>query len=215
MNEVSFLGVSKDSSAIVMDMLSELYGQERFSFYPNKDFDVVPFLPEKAYPFEVHEVGSHLPESVQVFFGATGPENKQAIYLDFKSGFGISEERYVSLIHPTAYLAPSAVLENGVLVEPGVIVSAQCRIEFGVSLKRGVRIGHHNKIGRYTDINPGVTLSGMVHIGEGCLIGSGTVIKDNITIGANTTIGVGSVVTRDIPSDCVAFGNPCKVVRQK
>lgn len=215
MSNLSFLGVSKDSAAILMDMLAELNQQESFNFYLNKDFDIIPYLPEKAYPFLIHPVGSCPPESEQVFFGATGPSNKSTIFSDFETLFKVSKSRYATLIHPTAYLAPSAVAEAGVLIEPGVIVSAQSRIEFGVSLKRGARLGHHNKIGRFSDINPGVTLSGMVTIGEGCLIGSGTVIKDNISIGANTTIGIGSVVTKDIPANCVAFGNPCKVIREK
>ena len=39
------------------------------------------------------------------------------------------------------------------------------------------------------------------------------IILPGVTIGDNTTIGAGSVVTKDIPSDVVAAGNPCKVIR--
>lgn len=53
-----------------------------------------------------------------------------------------------------------------------------------------------------------------VHIGKNCWIGAGTVIVPGITIGDNTVIGAGSVVTKDIPSDVVAVGNPCKVLRK-
>lgn len=69
-------------------------------------------------------------------------------------------------------------------------------------------------IGDFSDINPGVVISGKVNIGTGCTIGSGAVIKDNISIGDHTVIGIGSVVTKDIPENCIAFGNPCKVVRK-
>lgn len=53
-----------------------------------------------------------------------------------------------------------------------------------------------------------------VHIGKNCWIGAGAVIVPGVTIGDNTIIGAGSVVTKDIPSNVVAVGNPCKVLRE-
>ena len=53
-----------------------------------------------------------------------------------------------------------------------------------------------------------------VHIGRNCWIGAGALIMPGVTIGDNTVIGAGSVVTRDIPSNVVAVGNPCKVMRE-
>ncbi len=52
-----------------------------------------------------------------------------------------------------------------------------------------------------------------VTIGENVWIGGNTVILPGVTIGNNTTIGAGSVVTKSIPENCLAVGNPCKVVR--
>lgn len=53
-----------------------------------------------------------------------------------------------------------------------------------------------------------------VHIGKNCWIGAGAVILPGVTIGDNTVIGAGSVVTKDIPSNVVAVGNPCRVLRE-
>ena len=53
-----------------------------------------------------------------------------------------------------------------------------------------------------------------VHIGRNCWIGAGALIMPGVTIGDNTVIGAGSVVTKDIPSNVVAVGNPCKVMRE-
>ena len=52
-----------------------------------------------------------------------------------------------------------------------------------------------------------------VHIGRNCWIGAGAVIVPGVSIGDNTVIGAGRVVTKDIPSDVVAVGNPCRVLR--
>lgn len=52
-----------------------------------------------------------------------------------------------------------------------------------------------------------------VEIGKNVWIGGGTIILPGVTIGDNTTIGAGSVVTRSIPPNVMAFGNPCRVIR--
>ena len=52
-----------------------------------------------------------------------------------------------------------------------------------------------------------------VSIGDNCWIGANTVICPGVTIGENSVIGAGSVVTRDIPANVVAAGNPCRVIR--
>jgi galactoside O-acetyltransferase len=53
-----------------------------------------------------------------------------------------------------------------------------------------------------------------IHIGKNCWLGSGVLVLPGVTIGDDTVIGAGSVVTRDIPSNVVAVGNPCRVVRE-
>lgn len=52
-----------------------------------------------------------------------------------------------------------------------------------------------------------------VKIGDNCWIGGGSIILNGVTIGKNTVIGAGSVVTKDIPDNVVAVGNPCKVIK--
>ena len=52
-----------------------------------------------------------------------------------------------------------------------------------------------------------------ISIGEDVWVGGNTVICPGVTIGSRSIIGAGSVVTKDIPADAVAAGNPCKVIR--
>lgn len=90
----------------------------------------------------------------------------------------------------------------------------------------------HIYVGDYTMFGPNVTVATAahpilpelreqlyqynkpVHIGRNCWIGAGAIILPGVTIGDNTVIGAGSVVTKDIPSDVVAVGNPCRVLRE-
>ncbi|WP_440888341.1 sugar O-acetyltransferase [Vibrio sp. WZ-1] len=53
-----------------------------------------------------------------------------------------------------------------------------------------------------------------VHIGNNVWIGANSVVLPGVRIGANSVIGAGSVVTKDIPANVVAVGNPCRVLRE-
>ena len=62
--------------------------------------------------------------------------------------------------------------------------------------------------------NSGLEYAYPVNIGNNVWIGGNVTIVPGVTIGANTVIGAGSVVTKDIPANVVAVGNPCRVVRK-
>jgi maltose O-acetyltransferase len=53
-----------------------------------------------------------------------------------------------------------------------------------------------------------------ISIGDGVWLGGGVIVCPGVTIGANTVIGAGAVVTRDIPPNVFAAGNPCRVIRE-
>lgn len=89
----------------------------------------------------------------------------------------------------------------------------------------------HIYIGSHTMIGPGVIIAtaghpvlpilreqeyqynAPIHIGSNCWLGAGVIVLPGVTIGDNTVIGAGSVVTKDVPSDVVAVGAPCRVMR--
>lgn len=60
----------------------------------------------------------------------------------------------------------------------------------------------------------GYQYNAAVHIGKNCWIGAGAIILPGITIGDNVVVGAGSVVTKDLPDNVVAVGNPCRVLRE-
>lgn len=66
----------------------------------------------------------------------------------------------------------------------------------------------------YEPRNEGIEYAFPITIGSNVWIGGGAILNPGITIGDNVVIGSGSVVTKDIPSNSIAAGNPCKVIRE-
>ena len=62
--------------------------------------------------------------------------------------------------------------------------------------------------------NRGLEYAKPIKVGNNVWIGGNVVVLPGVTIGDNVVIGAGSVVTKDIPSNVVAFGNPCRVIRE-
>jgi len=90
----------------------------------------------------------------------------------------------------------------------------------------------HIYVGDYTMLGPNVVIAtaghpilpalreqayqynAPIHIGRNCWLGAGVIVLPGVTIGDNTVVGAGSVVTKDLPANVVAVGNPCRVLRQ-
>lgn len=118
------------------------------------------------------------------------------------------------IIDQTAHVSHYAKISEGVFVGKNVIINADAVIGECVILNTGCIIEHDCRIGGFSHIAPGAVLSGNVTIGEGAHIGANSVIRQGICVGERTVIGVGSVVVKDIESDCVAVGNPCRKVEK-
>ena len=114
--------------------------------------------------------------------------------------------------------------EGGLIIKDDVDVGANCVLNLGwkndTVIGKGVFIGHLSSvghdadIGEHTVISVHVCISGHVKIGKWCYIAPQTVIKPYVEIGDYTMIGMGSVVDKDIPSGVIAYGTPCKVIRE-
>lgn len=63
-------------------------------------------------------------------------------------------------------------------------------------------------------LSPYQDYSAPIHIGDTCWLGGSVVVLQGVTIGNNVTIGAGSVVTRDVPDNVLAAGNPCRVIKE-
>lgn len=76
--------------------------------------------------------------------------------------------------------------------------------------------GRNIYLGNNVSINMNCTFvdCNRITIGNGCWLGGGVIVLPGVSIGDGAVIGAGSVVTRDIPANVTAAGNPCRVIRE-
>lgn len=124
---------------------------------------------------------------------------------------------------------------------PGLTITAPFYCDYGTNIRLGTNVYFNVNcvvldvapvtIGSYCLFGPGVQLYTAAHplehtvrrrlefakpitIGDDVWIGGGVIVCPGVTIGSRSVIGAGSVVTKDIPEDSLAFGNPCTVRRR-
>ena len=124
---------------------------------------------------------------------------------------GISLE---TLVSPEVYLDEFDTLHPGCVLTEGTILGGNNTFGLCSYVNLGCQIGHNTSLGDFSMLSPGCIVSGEVTIGEDTYIGTGAVIRNQVTIGKNCIIGMGSLVTKDIPDNVVAYGSPCRIVRE-
>lgn len=121
---------------------------------------------------------------------------------------------WAKAIHPSAVISSRACVAEGSVVMANAVVNSCAQIGKHCIVNTGATIDHDCVIGDYVHVAPGAHISGGVTVGECTWIGVGTCVKQGVKIGKGCMIGAGSVVVKDIPDGVVAFGSPCKVVRE-
>ena len=125
----------------------------------------------------------------------------------------LGNREYLTAIHPSAVIAMSAKIGYGTVVMAGAIINPFVEVGNHCIVNTGATVDHECVIEDYVHIAPGAHLCGQVHVGEGTLIGVGSSVIPCINIGKWSVIGAGSVVVKDIPDGCLAYGNPCRIVK--
>jgi sugar O-acyltransferase (sialic acid O-acetyltransferase NeuD family) len=141
--------------------------------------------------------------------GGSRGRDRQAIHNLFRS-HNLSVR---SLIHPSASICSTAFIGQGSQVLAQAVIAADAKLGEDCIINHRALADHECVIGNGVHLAPSSTLCGCVTLGSNVMVGAGAVILPRLKIGANTIIGAGAVVTRDLPDNVVAVGNPARIIR--
>ncbi len=148
------------------------------------------------------------PSAGDHYFLSTTSPARHALVAELTRRFQL---KFVTMVHPTAHVPPSATVEEGAFVGAGSVVGSATTIGRFCFVNRGVNIGHDCTIEAFARLMPGCNIGGHVHIGTAATIGMGANVLQELEIGPRAFIAVGAAVTRDVPPDHFAGGNPARL----
>jgi acetyltransferase EpsM len=123
----------------------------------------------------------------------------------------LKDKQFISAISSNSICNPNISMGEGTQIMAGAVIQMGCTIGRHCIINTSTSVDHDCILGDFTFIGPNATLCGGVQIGEGSFIGAGAVLLPYIKIGKNCMIGAGSVVTKDMPDNVTAYGNPAKI----
>ena len=148
-------------------------------------------------------------------YNAIPPSEREKRKAIIRSLFGRIGEMFE--IYPTFWCDHGKNIEAGenFFMNHGCVILDTEKVKFGNNVFIGPNCGFYSAghpIDAVQRVN-GVECAKPITIGNDVWIGGNVSVLQGVTIGNNVVIGAGSVVTKDIPSNCIAAGNPCKITR--
>jgi sugar O-acyltransferase (sialic acid O-acetyltransferase NeuD family) len=105
------------------------------------------------------------------------------------------------------------IIGVGTNILDGAILSNSVTIGDACIIYYNAIITHDCKVGDFVEISPAAILLGRCTVGSYTQIGANATILPDIIIGSNVIIGAGAVVTKNVPDNCVVYGNPAKIIQ--
>jgi sugar O-acyltransferase (sialic acid O-acetyltransferase NeuD family) len=128
---------------------------------------------------------------------------------------GLPDDRFLTVIHPTASVSAMARLGHGCVVLQHVTIASHVTVGNHVIILPNSILSHDDVVGDHTAIAGGVCVSGGVRIGRACYLGTASSIIGNVSLGDRCLVGMGSVVLRNVAAGHVVAGNPARVLRRR
>jgi len=135
------------------------------------------------------------------FISSIGYPDRRYIRKEVRERIPFGNERFATIVHPTAVVYQSARILPGCVIGSGCQIGSLVQIGHNVGVAYESIIAHECKIGDHTALASGVILSSDVQVGNCTYIGAGAVVTHSVSIGDNTLISIGSIVTKSVPSN--------------
>jgi serine acetyltransferase len=157
------------------------------------------------------EKAREYPSVVRFVFGI-GTYRTRMLRRPLLERVGLPDERYETLVHPTAKVFSTASVGPGCIVHYGTVVFNHSRLDPFVIVSASCVIATHNLIGRGALLGSGVITGYLAAIGCYAHVGQGVLVGERCEVGAGAQIGMGSVVLQSVKPGAFAIGSPLRFI---
>jgi len=180
--------------------------------WPNHAAKIAGFLSADAsllVPLPIiADPASFTPEPGDALLLAIGvPEVRRHVAEDLES----RRSQFLTLIHPTAIVAPTATIGTGSILCPYSIVSDAAQVGRFTLLNYHTSLGHNATTGDFAVLSPYATLGGAAHIGDDVFLGLHASVGPSKRVGARSKVSANSCALTNAPVDSLVFGAPGRV----
>lgn len=149
------------------------------------------------------------------FIAYVGLQNEKNTYNKI-SEFQIPEDRFATLIHPTAIIPKGfCSIGNGVLMAPLSQLSPDTTIGDNCILLPNSFLGHDSTMEHFAHLATNAVVGANVRVGRAVHVGSNSTIREKINIGDFSLIGAGAMVIGNVPENSIVVGNPARLLTQR
>jgi sugar O-acyltransferase (sialic acid O-acetyltransferase NeuD family) len=150
---------------------------------------------------------TYAPSEMGFAVGVGEPASRKKLIEKISSaGYG-----FISVIDPTARVAPGAKIGSGVVVSYDARIGPETVIGDNSCISAFANVSHNCILGENVFVAAHATLAGACTCGENVFVGMGSMVREKSVISSGSVIGMGSVVLGNIPSNKSAYGNPARV----
>lgn len=204
---------SKGFAKELLEVLHHNEQLENLVFFDNVNKDINGKL-YQIFPIlkTFEEVQNYFVKTTVDFtIGIGNPSLREKVYKQFIAYGGtcktiISHHAKIGFYHNT--------IGNGTIVMTDAIITSNVTIGKCCLINKQTLIGHDVTIGDFCEVAPGAKIGGNTSIGNVTFIGMNATILPKLTIGNNVIIAAGSVVTKNIPDNCMVAGVPAIIKKQ-
>lgn len=179
-------------------------------FFDNVNLDIGNHLFGKPILKNFEAVKEILLDDPRFIIGIGGVKHRY----NLNKIFGTLNAKSTTIIAKNAIISFNCSLGKGLNIMPFVNINSNTIIGDGCLINSHVSIHHDSIIGDFVEISPGARILGNAIIGDFTTIGTNATILPGITIGKNVIIAAGSVVTKNIPDNCMVAGVPALIKKE-
>lgn len=191
-------------------------GRETFAYATDCGISVKGFLDSdshaldgfEGYPPILESVESYDPSSDDVFACALGDPAQKMKYVNIVRSKG---GKFISIVHPTAYVGKNVKIGNGCIVCPHSSITNDTTLQDHVIVNVNASLSHDGVYGEGSTISPGCNIAGRCSVGARSFVGIGAVLIPDVALGEGVVVAAGSVVTKPFSEKVLVAGVPAVV----